>query len=93
MCCKALVCNVHLLLTWSTCVHDGEEVDANSNCIEDGKGFQSIRSRVGLWGKKTSVSLLMRLGQLQQEVIVWSNHRTASNLTLQLVIHTNSYES
>ena len=37
------------LLTWCSRKHDGEEVDAHSDGVEDGKSSEAVGYRVSLW--------------------------------------------
>lgn len=43
-----VVC-VDVVLTWCSCKHDGEEVNAHSDAIEDGKSSEAVGYRVSLW--------------------------------------------
>lgn len=38
-----------MVLTWCSCKHDGEQVDAHSDGVEDGKSSEAIGDRISLW--------------------------------------------
>lgn len=38
-----------MLLTGSSCKHDGEEIDAHCDGVEDRKSFEAIGGRISLW--------------------------------------------
>ncbi len=46
-----------VVLTWCSCKHDGEEVRAHSDGVEDGKSSEAIGYRVSLWRPVCECSL------------------------------------
>ncbi len=43
---------VNMVLTWCSCKHDGEQVDAHGDGVEDGKSSEAVGDGVDLWGSK-----------------------------------------
>ena len=39
---------VDVILTWGSCKHDGEQVDAHGDGVEDGESSEAVGDRVGL---------------------------------------------
>lgn len=42
------MCRVCVVLTWRSCEHDGEQVDAHSDGVEDGKSSEAVGNRISL---------------------------------------------
>lgn len=45
-----------VVLTWCSCKHDGEEVDAHSDGVEDRKRSEAIGDRVSLRGSVCEIT-------------------------------------